>query len=52
MLKIETYINKNCKLQDKLCWQYVYMINEKFTKEDITRICRKCIYYKKDIRNK
>ena len=43
-IQIEKYINKNCKLKNRLCWQYVYMVNEEFTEEEIYKVCRKCIF--------
>jgi hypothetical protein len=45
-MEFEKYINPNCKIINKLCWQYVYMINNNFNKNDIDNCCRKCTYYK------
>jgi len=40
------YVNDNCKLKNKLCWQYVYMVNNNFTDKEIKECCRKCSYRK------
>lgn len=41
------YINFKCKMKNKLCWQYVAMINNNESKEEIEKVCMKCKFYEK-----
>jgi len=36
-----------CKKEDE-CWVFIYMVNHKFTLEDICKVCRKCKFNKEE----
>jgi len=45
MKKLEINRNHyNCIKNDE-CWQYKYMVEYKFSIEEIYKVCRKCSYY-------
>ena len=33
-----------CTKNDE-CWQFIYMVNQRFTETELYKVCRKCIYY-------